>query len=76
MSNRLIDTPVQRGPMPCRERGNLISKNGCYALRREDGREIWLEMDMIPLHLLDHLVNVEGARYPSDLIAVRAIGPA
>jgi len=61
---------------PCRELGSLVAKSGCYALRCDDGAEFWLEMDRIPLHLLDHRVRVEGARYAPNLISVDAIGPA
>jgi hypothetical protein len=65
----------QPSPRPCRETGNLICKDGCYALRTDEGLEIWLEMEPIPLHLLDRLVHIEGARYQANLIQVEAIGP-
>lgn len=61
---------------PCCEHGNLVAKNGCYALQRDDGTEFWLEMDRIPLHQLDHRVKVTGAHYQKNLICVEAIGPA
>lgn len=60
----------------CRERGSLVMKGGCYALRCDDGAEFWLEMDRIPLHLLDRMVTVEGSRYQRNLISVDVIGPA
>ena len=59
----------------CRETGSFVAKGGCYALRRDDGAEFWLEMDRIPLHLLDRQVLIEGERY-SNLICVEVIGPA
>jgi hypothetical protein len=67
---------VKREPSPCSAQGRLISKSGCYALRRDDGSEAWLEMDSIPLHLVDSLVYVSGTLFPSDLIEVNMIGPA
>lgn len=60
----------------CCERGEFVTKAGCYALRRPDGAEFWLELDRIPMHLIDQPVQVEGTRFPPDLIAVTAIGPA
>ncbi len=60
----------------CRETGLLIFKDYCYALRRNDGKEFWLEMDRIPCHLTDSPVRVEGQLYGSDLVSVERIGPA
>jgi hypothetical protein len=62
-------------PTPCSERGHLIEKSGCYALRREDGTETWLELDAIPHHLIDSFVQLSGRRFASELIEVNAIGP-
>lgn len=59
----------------CRETGLLIFKDYCYALRRDDGVELWLEMDRIPSHLTEHYVRVEGKLYGSDLVSVERIGP-
>ena len=60
----------------CCETGLLLFKDYCYALRRDDGVELWLEMDRIPSHLTEHPVRVDGRRYGSDLISVERIGPA
>ncbi len=62
-------------PTPCSERGRLIEKSGCFALRREDGTEMWLELETIPHHLVNSLVTVSGRRFPAQLIEVDAIGP-
>jgi hypothetical protein len=66
---------VKREPTACSAEGRLISKSGCYALRRADGSEAWLEMDSIPLHLIDSHVFVSGRLFPADLIEVEMIGP-
>lgn len=59
----------------CRQTGELIYKQWCYALRREDGSEIWLEMDRIPLHLVERQVMVEGIVYGGEVLSVERIGP-
>ena len=59
----------------CCESGRLICKDTCYALRTGDGRDIWLEMDRIPLHLIETPVRVEGQRYGRQLIQVEVIAP-
>lgn len=59
----------------CRQTGELIYKQWCYALRRQDGSEIWLEMDRIPLHLVEQQVLVEGVVYGGEVISVERIGP-
>ena len=59
----------------CCESGRLICKDNCYALRTGDGRDIWLEMDRIPLHLIETPVRVEGQRYGRQLIQVEVIAP-
>lgn len=41
----------------CHETGLLIFKDYCYALRRDDGVELWLEMDQIPSHLTERPVT-------------------
>jgi hypothetical protein len=60
----------------CQQTGWLIVKDGCFALRCEDGGEFWLEMDRIPHHLVDEVVNVVGILFGTSLIAVEGIGPA
>ena len=59
----------------CSESGRLICKDSCYALRTGDGLDIWLEMDRIPLHLVEQTVKIEGQRYGSQLIQVEMITP-
>jgi hypothetical protein len=61
---------------PCRETGTLVHKQFCYALRRDGGDDLWLEMDAIPVHLVDRMVQVEGRLYGDDLVSVERIGPA
>ena len=42
----------------------------------ESGRpDIWLEMDRIPLHLIEQRVTIEGQRYGHQLIQVEMIAP-
>ena len=65
----------QASPVPCHEKGQLIAKLGCYALRRDDGKEIWLELDAIPHHLIERPVHISGRRFAGDLIEVELIGP-
>ncbi len=62
-------------PMPCNAVGTLIFKNHCYALLKDDGAEMWLEMDLAPTHLIDSAVTVEGALYSQKLLCVDRIGP-
>lgn len=59
----------------CSESGRLICKDNCYALRTGDGRDIWLEMELIPLHLVEQPVKIEGWRYGRQLIQVEMIAP-
>ncbi|AGH51806.1 hypothetical protein G432_20620 (plasmid) [Sphingomonas sp. MM-1] len=59
----------------CREVGRFISKGGCYALHRTDGAETWLEIEPVPLQLIDQDVEITGERNGTDLIWVSAIGP-
>jgi hypothetical protein len=66
----------KKEPGACRETGVLIFKDYCYALRRDDGKELWLEMDRIPCHLTDTPVEVEGRLFGADLVSVERIGPA
>lgn len=60
----------------CHETGLLIFKDYCYALRRDDGVELWLEMDQIPGHLTERTVTVDGTLFGSNLVSVERIGPA
>lgn len=60
---------------PCEAVGTLIFKDHCYALRGDDGAVMWLELDRVPTHLVDHAVRVEGGLYSSKLICVDRIGP-
>ena len=59
----------------CSESGRLICKDNCYALRTGNGPDIWLEMDRIPLHLIEQRVTIEGQRYGRQLIQVEMISP-
>lgn len=61
---------------PCRAFGRLISKGSCYALRDGEGHDMWLEMERIPLHLIDLDVRVDGRLFAADLLSVESIGPA
>jgi hypothetical protein len=63
-------------PMPCNEVGTLIFKNHCYALLKDDGVEMWLELDLAPPHLIDRAVEVQGEMYSHRLMCVDRIGPA
>jgi Protein of unknown function (DUF5818) len=69
------DTMI-REPFLCSETGLLFAKQACLALRRQDGSELWLEMDRIPSHLIDQFVRIEGRFYHPDLVSVDLIGPA
>jgi hypothetical protein len=60
----------------CHEVGRFIAKDGCYALQNVAGADVWLEIEPIPLHLIDEDVEIFGERFGKDLIWVSAIGPA
>ena len=62
-------------PSPCNEVGTLVGKGECYALRCADGIEMWLELDRIPMNLIDQRVRITGLRYSLDFISVEGIGP-
>ena len=66
---------VTREPFLCTETGLLFAKQACLALRRQDGSELWLEMDRIPSHLIDQPVRVEGRFYHPNLVSVDLNGP-
>lgn len=59
----------------CVAEGLLINKSGCFALRQSDGIDIWLEMDRIPMHLIEQQVRIHGVRFQPDFISVEAVGP-
>ncbi|GAA0315882.1 hypothetical protein GCM10009087_27970 [Sphingomonas oligophenolica] len=66
---------IHASPTPCHEIGTLVGKGECYALRCADGAETWLELDRIPMHLIDQRVRITGLRYSLDFISVEGIGP-
>jgi hypothetical protein len=68
------ETPV--GTDPCRKVGSFVSKEGCFALRSADGQEVWLEIDPVPLHMLDEEVEIIGRQFGQSLVWVQSIGPA
>lgn len=59
-----------------REAGTLVFKDHCYALRRSDGTEYWLELNNSPCHLIDEHVTIEGEFFPPNIVSVQAIRPA
>jgi hypothetical protein len=61
--------------MSCRMTGKFVGKEGSFALRDGSGTEVWLDMDRIPLHLLDEDVEITGRRYGDSLIWVETFGP-
>jgi hypothetical protein len=70
---------VMDGPShasPCRRTGSFVSKGGCFALRTADGREVWLDIDPVPLHMLDEEVEITGRAVGDGLVWVQTIGPA
>lgn len=71
-----VPSPLATVPARCVAEGRLINKSGCFALRQSDGCDIWLEMDRIPMHLIEAQVRVQGVRFQPDFISVEAVGPA
>lgn len=63
------------GPSSCRRIGSFVSKGGCFALRSADGQEVWLDIDPVPLHMLDEEVEITGRSYGDALVWVESIGP-
>ena len=59
----------------CRKVGHFIAKGGCFALRDGGGTDAWLEIEPVPLHLLDEEVEIVGRLYGNDLIWVQSIAP-
>lgn len=68
--NTLVDAP------PCQETGMFVMKDYCYTLLRPDGTQFWLELDRIPMNLVDQLVRIQGSLYGKNLICVDMIAPA
>jgi hypothetical protein len=59
----------------CRKTGHFIAKGGCYALHGDDGVDMWLDIDPVPLHMLDEKVEISGLLFGARHIWVEAIGP-
>jgi hypothetical protein len=70
-----LSAPAEPGSQHCRKVGSFIEKGGCFALRCDDGEELWLEIDPIPLHMLDERVEITGQPFGATLIWVENIGP-
>ena len=68
-------SPGAAGASPCRRTGQFIAKGGCFALHGEDGIDMWLDIDPVPLHMLDQEVEVSGRLFGARHIWVEAIGP-
>jgi Protein of unknown function (DUF5818) len=64
-----------RSTRACCRVGHFIEKGGCFALADQSGGSIWLEIDPVPLHLLDEEVEITGEQFGSELIWVQTIGP-
>jgi hypothetical protein len=69
-----VDGGASLAPARCRKIGRFVEKDGCFALRGRDS-DVWLEIDPVPLHLLDEQVEISGQQYGRDLVWVTAIGP-
>lgn len=59
----------------CCKEGRFVHKGACFALETSDG-DFWLEMDRIPLDLIERRVRVEGLRFAPNLLLVEAIALA
>jgi hypothetical protein len=59
----------------CRKTGRFIDKGGCYALHDEEGVYLWLDIDPVPLHMIDQTVEISGRQFGARHIWVEAIGP-
>jgi len=53
--------------------GMLSLSEGCPALMCRDGHRFWLEMERIPMDLIDQAVDVEGIIHQQNLIVVERI---
>lgn len=71
----MIDEKTLKRPH-CSQTGILDFEDYCYILKCDDGTSYWLEMDRIPMHLVERPVRVDGMLFPRNLISVEAIGPA
>jgi hypothetical protein len=74
--DRDMTMPSQANPASWRRTGSFVSKGGCFALRSADGEEVWLEIDPVPLHMLDEEVEITGRPFGKALVWVETIGPA
>ncbi|MEO8724173.1 MAG: DUF5818 domain-containing protein [Sphingobium sp.] len=63
-------------PPTCQETGLFVMKDYCYTLLRQDGTQFWLELDRIPMDLVDRPVRIRGSLYDKNLICVDMIAPA
>jgi hypothetical protein len=74
-----LASPVERAsgtqPGPCRKTGQFIAKGGCFALHGEDGVDVWLDIDPVPLHMLDQTVEISGRLFGARHVWVETIGP-
>lgn len=59
----------------CTRIGRFVAKDGCFALQQSAGLDVWLEVDPVPLHMLDDMVEITGRSYGANHIWVEAIGP-
>lgn len=76
MSEKIVQSLAVAGAESgCRKVGHFIAKGGCFALQDDAGLDVWLEIDPIPLHLLDEEVEIEGQQFGPDLIWVKGIRP-
>jgi hypothetical protein len=77
MANPALATapPPGAGPSACRKTGHFIEKGGCFALHGEDGVDLWLDIDPVPLHMIDQHVEISGRQFGARHIWVEAIGP-
>ncbi|HEY0270807.1 MAG TPA: DUF5818 domain-containing protein [Sphingomonas sp.] len=67
--------PADAGADACRKTGHFIAKGGCFALHGKDGVDVWLDIDPVPLHMLDQEVEICGRAFGARHIWVEAIGP-
>jgi hypothetical protein len=61
--------------MNCRRVGQFVAKGGCFALHDPAGGDVWLEINPIPLHLLDEEVEIVGQHFGPELVYVKSIRP-
>jgi hypothetical protein len=59
----------------CRKTGHFIAKGGCFALHDEDGVDVWLDIDPVPIHMIGERVEISGRLFGARHIWVEAIGP-